>query len=84
MPGIRTVYSTRNGIFYCDLFHCGKASNFGLLQIWDVKYIISSLTFESQLKTLFLMLVLCVVKCFMFIAEQEVVLLHILQDDSNN
>lgn len=53
MPGIQTIYSTRSGIFYCDLFHCGKASNFGLLQIWDVKYIISSLTFESQLKTLF-------------------------------
>ena len=30
------------------------------------------------------MLVLFVVKCFVFTAEQEVVLLHILHDDSNN
>jgi len=60
IPGIQTMYSTRSGIFCCDLFHCGKASNFGLLQIWDVKYIISSLTFESQLKTLFFLCWSCV------------------------
>jgi hypothetical protein len=48
-----TLYNTRSGIFYCDWFHCRKVSNFGLIQIWDVKHIISSLTFELQLKTFF-------------------------------
>jgi hypothetical protein len=77
MPGIQTIYRTRSGIVYCDWFHYRKISDFGLLQIWDVKYTISSLTFELQLKTCFFMLVLCVVQCFVFIAEQEVVLLRI-------
>ena len=87
MPVIQTIYSTMSGIFYHDLFYCRKVSNFVLLQIWGVKYVISSLTFESQLKTFFfvpLMLVMGVVECFVLIAKQEVVLLQILHDDKNN